>query len=364
MKHRFFDAAHERFRAEAREFVERELRPHVDAWEKRRVFPREVITACGRRGYLSLDPWRNAVLAEELPRCESLGVALSVFVQSNLLAPMLERLGTPGQQEVWLKPLVSGELIGAMAVSEPEAGSDFASLKCEATIQGDGYLLDGVKTYVTNGACADFLLVAARVHKELSLLIVPARTRGVRVEALDTLGLHTSATGRLSFTGCRVPVSNLLGQAGAGFGYIQQALDRERLLGGIAAVAWAQYALDKTREFAGTRQAFGRPLAAFQAIRHQFAEMATALEAARQLNYATFALWVEGAEVTPQICMIKLFSYQTAQSVVERCLQVHGGAGYLDECWISRFYRDARALTIAAGTPEIMKEMIAAHLRL
>jgi alkylation response protein AidB-like acyl-CoA dehydrogenase len=156
----------------------------------------------------------------------------------------------------------------------------------------------------------------------------------------------------------------VLGQAGAGLGYIQQALDRERLLGGIAAVAWAQYALEKTRTFARTRRAFGRPLAAFQAIRHQFAEMATTLEAARQLNYATFALWVEGARVTPQVCMIKLFSYQAAQRVVEQCLQVHGGAGYLDECWISRFYRDARALTIAAGTPEIMKEMIAAHLRL
>jgi alkylation response protein AidB-like acyl-CoA dehydrogenase len=364
VKPRLASAAHERFRAEVREFVERELRPHADEWEKERASPREAITACGKRGYLSLDPWRNAVLAEELPRCESLGVALSVFVQSNLLAPMLEALGTPGQQQAWLGPLRAGELIGAMAVSEPGAGSDVAALESRATVAADGYLLSGIKTYITNGACADFLLVAARIHEDLSLLIVPSTTPGVRVEALDTLGLHTSAAGRLSFTDCRVPAGHVLGQAGAGLGYIQQALDRERLLGGIAAVAWAQYALDKTRTFARNRRAFGRPLAAFQAIRHQFAEMATTLEAARQLNYATFALWVEGARVTPQICMIKLFSYQAAQRVVEQCLHVHGGAGYLDDCWISRFYRDARALTIAAGTPEIMKEMIAAHLRL
>jgi len=364
MKHPFFSAANERFRAEVRAFVEREWQPHADRWERRRGFPREVIAACGQRGYLSLDPWRNAVLAEELPRCESLGVALSVFVQSNLVAPLLEKLGTPEQKDAWLKPLVRGELMGAMAVSEPVAGSDFASMKSAARVVRGQFVLNGRKTYITNGSCADFLIVAARTTDGLSLLIVPAKTRCVRVRKLDMLGLHTSAAGELSFADCHVPTSNLLGGQGAGFGYIQEALNRERLLGGLAVVAWAQYALEKTREFARTREAFGKPLAKFQAIRHQFAEMATLLEAARQLNYATFVRWVEGDDVTKQIYMIKLFSYQSVQRVIEQCLQIHGGAGYLAECWVSRFYRDARALTIAAGTPEIMRDLIATHLRL
>jgi len=363
-----FTAEHERFRSTVRAFVERELRPHADRWERASRLPRRALRACGRQGLLALDPWSQAVLAEELPRCDSLGLALSVFVQANVIGPLLEQLGTPAQKKAWLSGVQRGRSLGALAVTEPSCGSDFAALETTGRRRGANLVLDGIKTYVTNAAASDVLAVAARTEGEglagLSLVLVPTGTRGVHVEALDGLGLATCAMGRVTLTGCRVPVSNVLGRRGSGFGYIMQTLDRERLLGALAAVAWAAYALERTIVWTRQRRAFGRPLSKLQAVRHQLADAAISLEAARQLNYATFARWTQGEVVGREIAMIKVFSYQTAQQVIDRCLQLHGGAGYMADHWTSRFYRDARALTIAAGTPEVMKELIAAHLRL
>jgi acyl-CoA dehydrogenase len=363
-----FTAEHERLRGELRAFVEAELRPNAERWERSRRLPRAALRACAGRGWLTLDGWEQAVLAEELPRCDSLGFALSVFVQGNLIAPLLERLGTPGQKTDWLDPLRRGRVVGALAVTEPQCGSDFASLQTHGRRRGRNIELDGTKTYVTNAAAAELLVVAARTDGDglsgLSLVLVPARAAGVQVEPVEGLGLGTSAMARITLTGCRVPATNVLGRAGAGFGYIMQALDRERLVGALAAVSWAAYSLERTIAWARKREAFGRPLARLQVVRHQLADAATILEAARQLNYATFAGWLEGDDVSREIAMIKVFSYQAAQQVIDRCLQLHGGAGYMADHWASRFYRDARALTIAAGTPEVMKELIAAHLRL
>jgi acyl-CoA dehydrogenase len=363
-----FTAEHERFRTAARAFVDRELRPHAERWERTGRLPRSALRACARQGWIALDPWSQAVLAEELPRCDSLGFALSVFVQSNLIAPLLGKLGTPDQRRHWLDDVHRGRCVGALAVTEPECGSDFSSLQTAGRRRGPNVVLDGTKTYVTNAAASDLLVVAARTDGDglagLSLVLVPSRARGVRVEPLAGLGLATSAMGRVTFTACRVPASNLLGRPGGGFGYIMQALDRERLFGAIAAIAWAAYALERTIVWTKRRRVFGRPLSKLQAVRHQLAEAAIALEAARQLNYATFVRWVNGEVVSREIAMLKVFSYQAAQQVIDRCLQLHGGAGYMADHWTSRFYRDARALTIAAGTPEVMKELIAAHLRL
>jgi len=358
----------ERFRADVRRFVDDSLRPQAAALEKAQVFPRRAIALCARHGCLSTDPRKNAVLAEEMPRCESSGLALSLFVQSTLVAPIIERLGTAAQRRRFLAPLLRASRFGAMAVTEPAAGSDVAALETRAVEQRGAFELTGTKTYITNGAGADFFIVAAltspRPDAALSLLLVPATTPGVRVRRLRTLGLGTSAMGSITFTRVRVPLANLLGERGAGLSYVQDALNRERLFGGLAAVAWADYALQKAASFARGRRVFGKPITKYQAIRHQFAETATSLEAARQLNYATFSRWLTGENVTKEICMIKLFSYEAAQRAVERCLQIHGGSGYLDDHWVSRFYRDARALTIAAGTPEVMKDMIAVYLRL
>jgi acyl-CoA dehydrogenase len=363
----FGDRAAER--AALRRFVERTLTPHAAAWEARGRFPRSILRTCASAGLLTLDPWRSALVAEELPRAESLGFALSVFVQGNLVAPLVDRLGTADQRRQHLRPVLAGRACGAVAVSEPGAGSDYAALVTTADRARGHLTVHGTKTYITNAAIADFFIVAARedagpATRALTLVLVPAGARGVRVRSLPTLGLRTSAMGEIRFTRCRVPVANMLGESGAAFGYLQGALDRERLFGALAAVSWADHALKKTILWARERRAFGQPIVRHQAVRHRIADLATRLEAARQLNYATFARWVDSEDVTREIAMIKVFSYQAAQEAIEACLQLHGGAGYLDSHWTSRFYRDARALTIAAGTPEVMKDLIAAYLRL
>jgi alkylation response protein AidB-like acyl-CoA dehydrogenase len=363
-----FAPDHERFREAVRRIVASDLQPYADRWERSARLPRRALASCAARGWMSLGPWEQAVLAEELPRCDSLGFALSVFVQANLIAPLLAELGSAAQQRAWLEPLRRGLVVGALAVTEPDAGSDVAAVATTARARRGSLILDGTKTYVTNAAAADLLVVATRTSNDglagLSLVLVPRRTRGVVVEPLRTLGLATSAMGRITLNGCRVSAANVLGRLGEGFAYIQQALNRERMLGALAAVAWAAYTLERTIGWAKRRRAFGRPLTTLQVVRHQIADAAIALEAARQLNYVTFAQWVDGRDVSKEIAMIKVFSYQAAQEVIERCLQLHGGAGYLSDHWITRFYRDARALTIAAGTPEVMKELVAAYLRL
>jgi citronellyl-CoA dehydrogenase len=363
-----FTGEHERFRHSVRRFVERELRPNAERWERAARLPRRALAACARHGFLGASSWHQAVLAEELPRCDSLGLALSVFVQSNLIAPLIDATGTPAQKIQWLDAVRRGRVVGAFAVSEPECGSDFAAIQASGLRRGTHVVLNGTKTYVTNAAAADLLIIAVRTEGDglggLSLVLVPSDTDGVTIHALDSLGLRTSAMGLVALKKCRVPAANVLGRPGAGFGYIMQALDRERLLGGIAAVAWAAYALERTIVWTRTRRAFGRPLAKLQVVRHQIADAAVSLEAARQLNYATFANWLAGQDVSRETAMIKVFSYTVAQNVIDLCLQLHGGAGYMADHWTSRFYRDARALTIAAGTPEVMKELVAAHLRL
>ena len=357
---------HQQFREIVRGFVARELRPDAPQWERAGQFPRDVMKRCARQGFLQDDPSRNLILAEEFPCSESLGFALSFFVQTNLIIPLIQEFGNPAQKASFLPQLQAGEAIGAMAVTEPGAGSDFAALTCAAEICGDDMVLRGEKTYITNGAFADLLIVAVRLDSEaegLTMVLVPTKVEGVTVERIQTLGLSASGTARIRFDACHVPRENVLGAIGEGFLQVQRGLNRERLYGGLACVSWAQYALNKALEFVRGRRAFGQTLSRFQVIRHEFAEMATLLEAARSLNYRTFTRWVAGEPVTREICMIKLFSYEAAQRVITHCLQVHGGLGYMEDHWSSRFYRDARALTIAAGTPEIMKDMIASYER-
>lgn len=363
-----FDRGAGTFRAAARRTIDRELAPAAARAEQRAQFPRRIIAVCGRRGYLSLDADRTAVLAEELVRCDSLGVTLSVFVQAGLIAPMLRELATDSQRRRFLRPLEAGRQISAMAVTEPHAGSDLAAIVSTARRdRHGGFIVSGEKTYITAAAAADFAIVAVRdgdaAGAGLSLLLIPTTLPGVRVSAIESLGLAATAMGRMTFKNCRLPADALLGEAGAGYGYIQDALNRERLYGGIGVVAWAERAIEKTAAFLHDRRAFGKSLNRIQVLRHRMAQLATELEAARQLNYATFQRWRDGGRVTKEIAMIKLFSYGVAQQTVDACLQMHGGLGYTARHWTSRWHRDAQALTIAAGTPEVMRELIAAHLR-
>jgi acyl-CoA dehydrogenase len=360
---------HHKFRTHVRSFVEQQLRPCSENWEAQKRFPVSIFRKCAQQNLISLDSERNGIIAEELPRCESLGFALSLFVQANLVAPMLEELGSPAQKKKFLSQLLAGDKLGAVAVSEPSAGSDFAALQAKAHRTPVGWKLNGIKTYITNAAIADFLIVAARTDpwrglQGISLFLVPANNKGVSIKRLSMLGLDTSGAGQVTLKNCEISANNMLGERGQAFAYVQCGLNRERLFGGLACVSWAKYTLDRTIQYLRGRRAFGTTLNRFQSIRHQIADMHTRLEAARQLNYSTFHRWLRRENVTKEICMIKLFSYQAAQGVVENCLQLHGGLGYMSDHWCSRFYRDARALTIAAGTPEIMREMISVYLRI
>jgi alkylation response protein AidB-like acyl-CoA dehydrogenase len=258
----FFRAEHEQFRQRVRLFVERELRPHSTSWERAGEFPRSVLQECARHELFQSDPWSNAILAEELPRCESLGFALSFFVQANLITPLFEEFGTIEQKSTYIPALRSGRMMGAMAVTEPDAGSDFSALQCRAELSGDDLVLHGEKTYITNAAFADFLITAVRIpalsEDGLTLVLVPSNIAGVTVERLQTLGLCASGTARVSLDGCRVNKDQVLGAVGQGFGQVQRALNRERLFGGIACVSWADYAMRKTLLFARQRKAFGK----------------------------------------------------------------------------------------------------------
>jgi citronellyl-CoA dehydrogenase len=371
MTGREFAARHARFRARVRQYVARRVRPRADAWERDGVCPKRALLAFAGAGFVTGDPWRNAVVAEELPLGDSLGFALAVFVQANLVGPLLADLGSRAQRRAWLAPLLAGRLAGAVAVTEPGAGSDVAAIATTAARDGARYVLNGEKVYITAAAVADLLIVAAKAERAaarstdaISLFLVPARTPGVRVEPMRMLGLNTSGPGCMRLDDVRLGPEALIGRPGAGFAAIQEGLNRERLFGGLAAVAWAAHALERTRAWMRQRTAFGRRLADLQALRHHVAELATAIEAARALNYATFDRWVRDEPVARDIAMIKLFSYRAAADAVDACLQMHGGAGYVDDHWTARAYRDARALTLAAGTPEVMKELIAAYLRL
>jgi alkylation response protein AidB-like acyl-CoA dehydrogenase len=366
--HPLVGARHASFHRRLRAYVERRVCPRAAAWEGEGRCPRSALLAFGRAGFLSLDPWRNALLAEELPRGDSLGFALAVFVQANLAAPLLRRLCTSRQRVQWLTPLIQGRRLAAVAVSEPSAGSDVASLSTTAERTRDGFVLNGEKTYITVAAVADVLIVAARTQanrspRALSLFLIPARARGVTIEPLRMLGLNTSGPASIRLSNVRVGSDALLGREGDAFGWILDGLSRERLYGGLAVVAWAEHALERARQWARERQAFGAPLSTYQTVRHRFADLATSLEAARQLNYATFRRWIEGSRVARETAMVKVFSYRVAADAIDACVQIHGGAGYVDSHWASRSYRDARALSIAAGTPEVMKDLIAAYLK-
>jgi alkylation response protein AidB-like acyl-CoA dehydrogenase len=365
--HALVGTRHAGFHRRLRTYVQQRIGPRAESWERDARCPRAALLAFGRAGFLSLDPWRTALVAEELPRGDSLGFALAAFVQASLVAPLFARLGRPRQREQWLTPLLSGRRLGAVAVTEPQAGSDLAGIGARAERTRDGFVLNGLKTYITAASVADVLIVAAKTgtetaHRSLSLFVVPARARGVTVEPQRMLGLNTSGPASVHLTDVHLGKDALLGREGDGFAWILEGLNRERLFGGLAVVAWAEHALARARAWAAGRTAFGARVSSFQAVRHRFAELAASLEAARQLNYATFRRWTDGRGAAREIAMMKVFSYRTAADAIDACVQVHGGAGYLDSHWASRHYRDARALSIAAGTPEVMKDVIAAYL--
>ena len=370
-----FAPEHDELRLSIRSFVETELTPHAEEWEAQRDFPDSIFRRLGELGYLGLsypeeygggggDYLCNIVLAEEMTRCNSGGVAMAVAVQTDMAVPPVHKFGTEEQKKKYLMPAITGEKIFCLGITEPDAGSDVESIKTRAVKVDGGWVINGRKTYITNGRRAHAIVLVAKTdtdagHKGITLFLVDTDTEGFQVaRTLDKLGMHTSDTAELVFDDMFVPDDAVLGNVGEGFYNISWELQGERLFGAAAAVAGAQRALDAAIAYAGQRTTFGKPISKHQVIRHKLAEMATEVEAARQLVYS--AAWSVNAGEYPvrEISMAKLLSGQVAWKVVDQALQIFGGYGYSMEIPIQRAWRDTRLIRIGGGTDEVMREII------
>ncbi len=375
MLHPLFTPEHQEFRSFVRTFVESELAPHALDWEREGPFPDWVFKRMGDLGLLGVryppevggqggDWGHGIVLGEEMARAGSGGVGMAIAVQTDMATPPILRFGTQEQKLRYLVPAIRGEKIACLAITEPNAGSDVANIETVARRDGDGWVINGRKTFITNGVRADFCLLVtrtdrARGHEGFSLFLVDRDLPGFAVSReLDKLGMRSSDTAELILDEVRVPADALLGEEGQGFVELMWELQGERLIGAAGSVAGAWLVFEKTLAYAKERRAFGRPIGSFQVNRHAFAEMATELTAAQQLLYDTALAWEQGKYPVKEISMVKLFAGLAVNRVTNRCLQMFGGYGYATETGIDRAWRDARLLRIGAGTDEVMREVI------
>ena len=370
-----FSEDHQAFRRTVREFCERELAPHAREWDAAAEFPEALFRRFAELGLFGirhdpawggsgLDYWYVVAYAEELVRCRNAGLAMAMLVHGEMAIPVIGELGTDEQKREFLAPAIRGERIAALAISEPDAGSDVAAIRTTARRDGGDLVVNGSKMWITNGARADFLTMAVRTggggHGGLSLLLFPTDTKGFQVSRkLEKVGNPSSDTAVLYFDECRVPGRWLLGEENAGFGYIMLNFQGERLVAAVQAVAGMQQMVEDAIRYGEERRAFGKPVARFQAWRHKLAEHLTAIEAARWLTYRACDLFDRKQVAVKEISMAKLFACDLAQDVAYDCMQLHGGMGYVLETDIARAWRDVRVMTIAGGTSEIMKELVA-----
>ncbi|HET9105257.1 MAG TPA: acyl-CoA dehydrogenase family protein [Solirubrobacteraceae bacterium] len=372
--HFIFTDEHEQLRESIRRFAIKELAPHAEEWEET-TFPDSVFTRMGELGFLGLDKpeeyggqggdyYSSLVLAEEIVHANCGGLAMGVAVQTDMAMPPILAFGTEEQKQTWAAPAIAGTKILCLGITEPDAGSDVAGIKTRAVKDGDEYVINGAKTYITNGHRAHAIVLVAKTdpdagHGGITLFLVPMDTPGViREKRLKKLGMHASDTALLAFQDVRVPASAVLGQVGKGFYHISWELQGERLIGAAGSVAGAQHVFDKTLQYAKEREAFGRQIGKFQVIRHKFAEMATKIETARQMVYTTAWRFQNGEYPVREITMAKLYAARIAVEVADECIQIHGGAGYMQEYGIERSWRDLRLNRIGAGTDEIMLDVI------
>ena len=369
-----FGPEHALLRKTVRDWCVNELRPHAEEWEAARLFPREVFDQAAELGLLGirvpetyggqdLDWWFTTCYAEEMTNSGLAGLTMALLVQSDMATPIINELGDDYHKRNFLEPAVKGQAIAALGISEPDAGSDVASIKTTARRDGDDFVINGAKTYITNGTRADFITMAVRTGAEgyggISLVLFPTDTRGFSVsKKLEKLGNHCSDTAELVFEDCRIPAKNLLGKENAGFYYVMQNFQGERLVGALSSVAGSQRLLDQTVQYCKDRKAFDRPLTGFQTVRHQLVQLEAELEAARQLCYRAVDLANKGQNAVREITMAKLICGELACRVADRCLQLHGGAGYMAEYEVTRIWRDTRLITIGGGTSEIMREIL------
>jgi acyl-CoA dehydrogenase len=370
-----FTEEHEALRESIRRFIDNELRPHAREWEEAQWFPNTVFERMAELGFLGLkypeeyggqggDYLHDAVLAEELSRCGSGGLAAGIGAHISIATPPIWKFGTDDQKRRFLVPAIAGEKIGALGITEPDAGSDVAGLRTSAKRVDGGYLVNGSKTFITNGVRADFVVTAVKTteeggHHGISFLLIEKGMEGFSVSRkLEKLGWHASDTGELAFNDLFVPDENLLGEENKGFYLIMANFQWERLVMALGSVGGMQATLDRTIQFALERETFGRPIAKHQAIRHKLAEMAVKVETGRALTYHALRLFADGQDAIREVTMAKLKTQRDAFDVADDAIQIHGGAGYMREYDVERAARDARLGPIGGGTDEIMKEIL------
>jgi len=374
-----FTDEHEELRQSIRGFLERELAPHAQEWEEQRWFPNELFPRLAAQGLLGLkyppqyggqggDYLHEAVLCEEMARIGSGGTAAGIGAHVNIATPPIWKFGSEEQKQRFLAPAIRGEKIGALGITEPGAGSDVASLRTRAEPTEGGFLVSGEKTYITNGVRADFIVTAVKTtaaggHHGISFLIVE-RGEGVSSAKLEKLGWHASDTATIAFEEVFVPEQNLLGPLHEGFKLIMANFQWERLAMALGAVGAMQLAWERTAAFARERHAFGRPLSGHQAIRHKLVDLASSAYACRCVTYDALRRFVAGEEPIGEVTMAKLLTQRAAFELMDACLQIHGGAGYMREYWVERAARDARLGPIGGGSDEIMREILSRSLGL
>jgi acyl-CoA dehydrogenase len=375
-----FAPEHEMLREQVRRFVETEIKPHAEAWEEAGCVPRAVLRRMGALGFfgirypedfggVAMDTRATVVLAEELGRSTFAGVAITALVHTDMASVHIFNAGSPAQKARWLPSIIAGETITAVAITEPDAGSDVKGIRTHARRAGDTYVLNGTKIFITNGVHADLYCVAAKTDrggqasKSVTMFLVEKGTPGFRVgRELDKHGWRSSDTAELVFEDCTIPAENVLGEEGRGFYAIMANFQNERLVLGAMAMGEAQAALDLTLDYVRTRKAFGAPLFDKQAIRQRLAMLSAKVEAGRQLVYATAWRDAQGENVTKEVSMVKAYCGELVNDVMYDCLQFHGGTGYMRGTAIERMTRDARVQAIGGGATEVMLEEIAKRL--
>ncbi len=379
-KHFIFTDEHLDLRESMSAWVKKELYPHRNEWEET-LWPDSIMRRAGELGYLGLcfpesyggqggDYFYSLVRAECMSYSASGGTNMGFAVQSDMVLPPVHLLGSEEQKQRYLVPGIKGERIGCLGITEPGAGSDVAGIRTSAIRDGDEYVINGAKTFITNGARADFCVLVTKTdpdarHDGMTLFLVDLRDEegntvpGFSISrTLEKMGMHASDTAELAFEGMRVPADAVLGEVGKGFYHISWELQGERLVAAAGCYASCERMFERTLEYAREREAFGRPIGRFQAIRHKFADMATKIEAAKQMVHATAWRFANGEYPVREITMAKLFATRVCHEVADECVQIHGGYGYMKEYEIERAYRDQRLNRIGAGTDEIMLDVI------
>ncbi len=371
-----FTAEHEAFRKTVRDFLAGEVAPHVDAWEEAGIFPaRELFPKFASIGAIGLeyaeadggqgaDHWYTVVLSEELGRVDGNAIPMAFNVQAYYATASLAEHGSPELKERWLVPSMRGELVAAIAVTEPDAGSDVANIRTRARRDGDDWVINGAKIYITNGTQADWLCLLARTsdapgYRGMSQIVVPTATPGLTVSrSLRKLGNKASDTAELVFDNVRVPVANTIGEIDCGFQQQMHQFNLERLTATYQAVGQMQFALERTVDYLRIRSAFGQPLLANQHLQYTLAELFAEVQILREYTYSCAAKFAAGEDIAQVSTVAKLKAGRLARTVADTCIQYHGGVGYMEETWVSRYFRDARLLSIGGGADEVLLRML------